>query len=79
MRPVPGADMEYAIATLVGMQDDLSKASSVLIIGAGPVGIEVAGVSQSPPPSLKEGRGEDTEDELGDPSTIRQTSNHNRP
>lgn len=47
MRPVPGADMAYAIATLVRMQDDLSKAGSVLIIGAGPVGIEVAGVSLS--------------------------------
>jgi NADPH-dependent 2,4-dienoyl-CoA reductase/sulfur reductase-like enzyme len=45
MRPVPGADIEYARATLVGLQEEISKARSVLVIGAGPVGIEVAGVS----------------------------------
>jgi len=44
MRPVPGADGEYARATLIGLQEDVAKARSVLVIGAGPVGIEVAGV-----------------------------------
>jgi NADPH-dependent 2,4-dienoyl-CoA reductase/sulfur reductase-like enzyme len=44
MRPVPGADIKYARATLIGLQEEVSKARSVLVIGAGPVGIEVAGV-----------------------------------
>jgi NADH dehydrogenase FAD-containing subunit len=44
MRPVPGADIDYARATLIGLQEEIGKARSILIIGAGPVGIEVAGV-----------------------------------
>jgi pyruvate/2-oxoglutarate dehydrogenase complex dihydrolipoamide dehydrogenase (E3) component len=48
MRPVPGADIDYARATLIGLQNDIARAKSVLVIGAGPVGIEVAGVSTGP-------------------------------
>jgi NADH dehydrogenase FAD-containing subunit len=44
MRPVPGADIEYARATLITLQEEIKQARSVLVIGAGPVGIEVAGV-----------------------------------
>lgn len=43
--------MGYAIATLVALQEDIAKAGSILIIGAGPVGIEVAGVSDACLPS----------------------------
>jgi len=44
MRPVPGADIEYARATLITLQEEIAKADSILVIGAGPVGIEVAGI-----------------------------------
>jgi NADH dehydrogenase FAD-containing subunit len=71
MRPVPGADIEYARATLIGLQEEIAKARSILVIGAGPVGIEVAGVCLCHPLKLiprKLGRG--TQNQLSQSSTI---------
>ncbi|GAA6029089.1 hypothetical protein JCM8097_001588 [Rhodosporidiobolus ruineniae] len=42
-RPIPGATTEETVTALKGLQADIASSSSVLVIGGGPVGIELAG------------------------------------
>jgi len=44
MRPHPGMSEAETLAMLVKEQRDLEKATSVVIIGGGAVGVEMAGV-----------------------------------
>jgi NADH dehydrogenase FAD-containing subunit len=45
MRPSEGATEESYCAELVKSQEEIAKASKVVVIGSGAVGVEVAGVS----------------------------------
>ena len=48
MRPKPGVALEDHLSALKKMQGDFQQAKKVVIIGAGPVGLEIAGVSWFP-------------------------------
>lgn len=45
MRPVTGSSLDDYKTLLRGMQADIKAASSVVVVGGGTVGVEVAGVS----------------------------------
>ena len=54
MRAQNGSTKEDTVAALVKMQGEIKAAKKIVIIGAGPVGVEVAGVSIAVLPTSKE-------------------------
>lgn len=51
MRPVPGSTEAEYIELLRTFQKDIAASKKILIVGGGAVGVEVAGVSCTSPPS----------------------------
>jgi hypothetical protein len=48
MRPVPGSTEEEYLGALTKLQGEFAQAKKILIVGAGAVGVELAGVSSAP-------------------------------
>ena len=53
MRPQQGVTLDDYLFALKKMQGDFQKAKKVIVIGAGPVGLEIAGVSRSSIPKSR--------------------------
>jgi hypothetical protein len=47
MRPVPGSTEQEYLGALTKLQEEFTQAKKILIVGAGAVGLELAGVSRT--------------------------------
>lgn len=52
-RPIPGKTREETTALFKALQADIAASETVLIVGAGPVGVELAGEISSQHPGKK--------------------------